>query len=174
MFCPACQNKMSQITHRGVTLDICKNGCGGIWFDNFELGKFDEQSEDLGDVLSCLTPVPDVKIDLSKRQNCPVCAGVVMMRHYFSPNDKIIVDQCPACGGIWLDAGELVAIRSSFETEAQREKATEEYLTRVSKPLFEKLKEEEEKELIKYQRIANVFRLICPSYYRHLFRFDHK
>jgi len=28
-------------------VDVCQNGCGGIWFDNFELEKVDEKHETL-------------------------------------------------------------------------------------------------------------------------------
>ena len=45
MKCPACSNRLQEMTVAGVTVDICKDGCGGIWFDNFEMKKFDEPHE---------------------------------------------------------------------------------------------------------------------------------
>jgi len=42
MNCPACGNILEQMTVGDVTVDVCQRGCGGIWFDNFELEKFDE------------------------------------------------------------------------------------------------------------------------------------
>jgi Zn-finger nucleic acid-binding protein len=33
-------------------------------------------------------------------------------RHFFSAKRRIEVDECPNCGGYWLDAGELAQIRA--------------------------------------------------------------
>jgi Zn-finger nucleic acid-binding protein len=33
-------------------------------------------------------------------------------RHFFSAKRRVEVDQCPNCGGYWLDAGELNQIRA--------------------------------------------------------------
>ena len=35
-----------------------------------------------------------------------------LKRHFFSAKKRVEVDQCPNCGGYWLDAGELEAIRA--------------------------------------------------------------
>ena len=43
MKCPACGNELSQMVAGEITVDVCKGGCGGIWFDHFELQKVDEQ-----------------------------------------------------------------------------------------------------------------------------------
>jgi Zn-finger nucleic acid-binding protein len=48
-----------------------------------------------------------------------------MMRHVYGPEADVHVDQCAGCGGFWLDAGELAAIRAQFETAARRELAFE-------------------------------------------------
>ncbi len=42
MKCPACGNALTEKTVDPITLDVCQGGCGGIWFDNFELQKVDE------------------------------------------------------------------------------------------------------------------------------------
>jgi Zn-finger nucleic acid-binding protein len=46
-----------------------------------------------------------------------------MMRRYFSPRTQIEIDECPGCGGIWLDAEELEGIRSIFKGAAERQAA---------------------------------------------------
>ena len=52
MKCPACSNEMTQVLVQDITLDVCEDGCGGIWFDWFELKRVDEPHEALGaDVL---------------------------------------------------------------------------------------------------------------------------
>ena len=38
-----------------------------------------------------------------------------MQRHLFSADHRVEVDSCPGCGGYWLDAGELSAIREDVK-----------------------------------------------------------
>ena len=52
----------------------------------------------------------------NKRLNCPIDTEEVMMRRFYSDNQQIEIDERPPCGGIWLDAEELVAIRQHFPT----------------------------------------------------------
>src|SRR2546422_11747107 len=42
MICPACDYNLTPLTVGKLTVDVCQGGCGGIWFDNFELQKVDE------------------------------------------------------------------------------------------------------------------------------------
>jgi len=32
-------------------------------------------------------------------------------------NNEIIIDRCPKCKGVWLDAGEIEAIKEAAQTE---------------------------------------------------------
>jgi Zn-finger nucleic acid-binding protein len=44
-----------------------------------------------------------------------------MLRHAHKDNPAVTVDECPGCGGFWLDAGELGLIRRShILTEKKR------------------------------------------------------
>lgn len=47
--CPACGAIMEKvfIPKEGINIDICLNGCGGIFFDNREFDKFNEANEDI-------------------------------------------------------------------------------------------------------------------------------
>ena len=47
--CPACGCEMVKVfmPKAGVNLDVCINGCGGIYFDNREFLEFDEPHEDI-------------------------------------------------------------------------------------------------------------------------------
>ena len=42
--CPACGKKMHKVfmTEQNLNIDVCLDGCGGIYFDNREFKKFDE------------------------------------------------------------------------------------------------------------------------------------
>jgi len=48
---------------------------------------------------------------------------MVMMKHFFSAKREVEIDDCPSCGGVLLDKGELAAIRKRFRTEREREGA---------------------------------------------------
>ncbi len=120
MECPRCSNTLSTIKVDDLEVDVCQGGCGGLWFDIFELKKVDELHEIKGESLLNIERNENLEIDYSKRINCPKCTEVVMMRHYWSPKKEIEIDECPYCGGYWIDAGELYAIRNQFATEEER------------------------------------------------------
>jgi len=153
------------MTVAGVTVDVCKGGCGGIWFDNFELKKFDEPHEPTGEKLLHVEKNPKLKVDPTKRLKCPKCGDVVMMRHFFSVKKKVVVDECPGCGGVWLDAGELAQIRSLFNTKQERQEAAEKYFNEIFGDTLTAMEAEDKQKLENTRRIANIFRFICPSYY---------
>lgn len=165
MKCPACDRTLEQETVGDVTVDICRSGCGGIWFDRFELQKFDEPHEEAGQQLLNTKTDSSIKIDRTKRLNCPTCDHAVMMRHFFSVKKEVEVDECPACAGIWLDVGELRHLRSLFPTEAGRKEAAAQYFQKVVGEQPDAVHDEGAEKAAKARRIANVFRFICPSYY---------
>jgi len=165
MKCPACGRSLTQTEAGGVTVDVCKGGCGGIWFDNFEVKKFDEPNESAGEALLDLERDPAVVVDHEKRLNCPKCDNVVMMRHFWSVKRKVQVDECPACGGVWLDAGELAGIRSLFNTEQERHQAAEAYFDEVFGDKLKAMAAENGAKLAKARKFANMFRFICPTHY---------
>ena len=51
MNCPACGNAMTEMTAGTIKVDTCKGGCGGLWFDEWELPRVDQADESAGDVL---------------------------------------------------------------------------------------------------------------------------
>src|SRR3954469_6694612 len=116
MTCPACGNQLNQLVAAGVVLDVCNGGCGGIWFDSFELKKVEAAQAVTGDIEINIPRNPSVNVDYKARRCCPKCAGeVVLMRHFYSKRRGVVVDECPSCAGFWLDAGELEQIRAERE-----------------------------------------------------------
>jgi Zn-finger nucleic acid-binding protein len=114
-----------------VEVDVCQGGCGGIWFDPYELKKVDEAHESVGASLLDVERNPAAPVDPGRRLNCPRCAEVVMTRHFTSPKREVEIDECPSCGGAWLDLGELARLRSEFATEAERKKAAMDYFSQT-------------------------------------------
>ncbi len=111
MNCPACDYRLTETRVGDMSLDICHGGCGGIWFDAFELQKVDDQCEAAGECLVQIQHDPERHVEPSRKRACPRCEGVKLKRHFFSPKIKVEVDHCPNCAGYWLDAGELEKIR---------------------------------------------------------------
>jgi Zn-finger nucleic acid-binding protein len=122
MKCPACFNPLSQLPAGKFSVDVCRGGCGGIWFDAFELQEVDEPGDTAADWLLKIERDPSVYVDPTRKRACPRCDGVKLMRQYFSAKRRVEIDHCPGCGGYWLDAGELEKIRKEMEeTARQRE-----------------------------------------------------
>ncbi len=165
MKCPACGRELVEMTAGGVTVDVCKGGCGGVWFDNFELKKVDNQSESAGEALLDVERAEGVAVDHEARKNCPKCDEQVMMRHFSGVNKEVEVDECPGCGGFWLDFGELAKIRSQFATEAEKDSATSAYFNEAFGEELDKMAAESQAMLDKATKFALMFRHICPSYY---------
>ena len=112
MKCPACFNELTELHVGGPTVDACRGGCGGIWFDAFEMQKADEERETTGNALLEIPRDERLVVDSSRKRECPRCAGVKLYRHFYSAKRQVVVDECPNCGGYWLDAGELALIRA--------------------------------------------------------------
>ena len=76
------------------------------------LQRVDEEHEAAGEPLLHIHRDERLVVDPSRKRECPRCAGVKLHRHFFSAKRRVEVDQCPNCGGYWLDAGELALIRA--------------------------------------------------------------
>jgi uncharacterized protein len=116
--CPACFNALTSVQVGAVSVDVCRE-CGGIWFDAFELQRVDEEHEPAGDWLLQNEREPRIQVDTQRKRECPRCEGVKLKRRYYSPRRQVEIDECPGCGGYWLDAGELEKIREETETARQ-------------------------------------------------------
>ncbi len=127
--CPACQKEMHKIfiPAAGINIDICLDGCGGIYFDNREFKSFDEQHENIDEILNAIKGKEFIKVDENLPRTCPVC-GAKMVKNYASVKKEVQIDECYACGGKFLDNSELTKIRAQYSTEAERTADTMEYL----------------------------------------------
>ncbi len=123
MRCPACFNELTETQVGNLTVDVCQSGCGGIWFDAFELERVDEEAEAPGEPLLDIERDPRVAVDPNRKRECPACQGVKLHRHFFSAKRRVQVDQCPNCAGYWLDAGELAEIRQERAAAARAQTA---------------------------------------------------
>ena len=137
MECPACGSGLVEIASHEVVVDVCRDGCGGIWFDHLELKQMDEPAEPVEGLLMQFHTTVERAVDHEARRGCPRCEEVVLMRHFVSGKRAVAVDECPECGGFWLDGGELPQIRSEYRTEAERKKAAVKLAFGSDEPLAE-------------------------------------
>ena len=129
MKCPACFNELTQRQVGNLVLDVCQGGCGGIWFDAFELEHVDEEEEKAGEHFLDIERDERIVVDASRKRECPRCPEVRLHRHFYSAKRRFQVDQCPNCGGYWLDAGELAQLR---EEKSEAERAAQARESRIS------------------------------------------
>lgn len=166
MICPACDSNLDKISIEDIELDVCNNGCGGIWFDNFELQKMDESHEFTDEnLIELLSIKSKLDPDQSKKFNCPKCKDIVMMRHFWSTRKQIVVDHCPKCAGYWLDEGELFKIRHQYRTEGERKDAASDYYASFFDYELSLMRQESKEKAEHAHRIANMFRLVSPRFY---------
>lgn len=136
--CPACQKEMVKVfvPSAGVNVDICVDGCGGIYFDNREFKYFDEQHENIDEITNAIEGKTFEKVDETLSRCCPVC-GAKMVKNYASVKKEVLVDECYSCGGKFLDFGELQKIRAQYATDAER---TEDFMRVVYNTIGQELR----------------------------------
>ena len=131
MECPRTGTVLKPVTINDIEIDL-STGCGGVWFDNHELDKFDEIYEQAGSLLvEHMLAYHKPLSDPDARLRCPKDTDVVMMRRFYSPKHQIEIDECPQCGGVWLDAEELAGIRELFPTQDHRNEVGNEFVKTV-------------------------------------------
>jgi len=84
---------------------------------------FDPPAADLHRWLDDLAASRTATVDPAKRRRCPRCPDSVLMRHFSSATRAVAIDECPTCGGLWLDSGELEQIRAEQVSAEDRRTA---------------------------------------------------
>ena len=116
IICPACQKEMVKvfIPTKNIYVDICLNGCGGIFFDNREFKFFDELKENMDEIAKAYEGKTFEPVGEYKTRTCPRCTST-MVKNSAALAGEIEVDDCYYCGGKFLDFGELEKIRQMNE-----------------------------------------------------------
>ncbi|MFT5233362.1 MAG: Zn-finger nucleic acid-binding protein [Candidatus Krumholzibacteriia bacterium] len=107
MRCPACENQMTELEVLNLHVDVCVGGCGGVWFDWYELKKIEKRHYGQGRELllaKCSSAAT------SGSRACPRCQDTFLLPHFASHSHDLRVDECPNCVGFFLEQGELNAI----------------------------------------------------------------
>ncbi len=156
--CPACQKNMVKVfvPTAGVNVDICLDGCGGIYFDGREFDAVNEEHEDIDTILEALKGKTFEKVDESLPRTCPVC-GSIMHKNYSSIKKEIQVDDCYSCGGKFLDNGELIKIREEYDTDAERTADTMAFVYETVGVALKELDEQVERKKARRSMLKKLF-----------------
>lgn len=141
MKCPRCDNTLDEVQAGAIKIDLCRDGCGGIWFDSGEINSFDETKELDPEKCFSLNNLKGGRSNPPPRA-CPKCNGEVLVRQFFDPKHQIEVEVCWGCGGLWLDPGELSQIRNQFVDAAARQEAGDRMASQILASFQANLKKE--------------------------------
>lgn len=119
MECPVCHHPLAEFDAGEFQVDICRDGCSGMWFDQGEFEKCTSHERPFPEELLRVNRAPNVLIDRSKPRHCPKCSHSQMGRIELDPEINFEVDYCEGCHGYWLDVGELGHLRAKNEEMAE-------------------------------------------------------
>lgn len=109
MYCPGCSGVLQEVSVPPVLVDVCVQGCKGIWFDRGELEKVLKKSPDADQLMN--STGWEVKVPVAGAlRHCPRCVGTGLKTFQWGTEYPVELDVCPGCGGYWLDAGELLLV----------------------------------------------------------------
>lgn len=119
--CPACGKEMKKIylEEQDFIVDICLDGCGGIWLDNKELKKIDEKHENIEVITNAQQGKEFQSVNENADRICPLC-NVKMHKNHVSAKKEIVIDECYTCGGKFFDNNELEQMRDQYENNEER------------------------------------------------------
>ncbi len=104
MKCPRCKADLIVVEFDDIELDSCPE-CGGLWFDR---GEMELLAEKCGCTVEALSARSGSHVE-EARLKCPTCRRI-MNKSLFGDAEPVVGDVCPYCGGLWLDAGELLQV----------------------------------------------------------------
>lgn len=108
VICPKCKVDMTrkevEVPGPNVFIDFCPN-CKSYWFDKGELSKI------VKDRLVKKYLTESKGMDKWTRFSCPRCNGKMTMKFVYN----LEVDECKDCNGLWLDKGELSALKEKYQ-----------------------------------------------------------
>jgi uncharacterized protein len=118
MICPVCSKEMVEEDFGGVKVNVCENGCKGIWFPHWALQKLDQNNKGVGKALEEALNSPRVNRSDRGPLQCPIC-HIPMHKHQYSRAHEVNVDECYGCEAFFLDSGELSVIRNKAMTDVE-------------------------------------------------------
>ena len=105
--CPSCTIELKEVQYHKQIVDMCPT-CGGAFFDAGELETI-IQIVDIFRNIRLLEEEIDTVSTYEKERilYCPECSKEMNPKEIAGE----IIDVCPNCRGIWLDKGEIIALK---------------------------------------------------------------
>ena len=105
--CPSCTIELKEVQYHKQIVDMCPT-CGGAFFDAGELETI-IQIVDIFRNIRLLEEEIDTVSAYEKERilYCPECSKEMNPKEIAGE----IIDVCPNCRGIWLDKGEIIALK---------------------------------------------------------------
>ncbi len=107
MKCPNCGREIEKIQYLGAPVDMCPD-CRGIWSEENDFEQFLRYVWKECDGLLISEPGAGQEEDkkFNSEKMCPRCR-LNLIETKYSPYSSVILNKCPACKGIWSDAGSV-------------------------------------------------------------------
>lgn len=104
MKCPACDNELRTVTHKGIEIDFCDK-CKGVWFDLKEIDKLSDSVKEFNIVEPRLENLRLIKDFNEPVRKCPRCT--FEMDKVTMNSKPPMFDYCPNDCGYWFDNDEV-------------------------------------------------------------------
>ncbi|MBI3946342.1 MAG: zf-TFIIB domain-containing protein [Armatimonadetes bacterium] len=113
--CPNCSKELVPFEFARVQLEACPQ-CGGLWFDADEMKRAKAAGDDAWAMLDAGIPArsPAAVAAVEQRKpgkKCPACQAPMRPYRFLATSD-VWLDECEACGGHWVDDGELAKMQA--------------------------------------------------------------
>ena len=99
--CPVCDVPTVVVGTNGLRCPSCR----GLWVAQAQLQR-----------LSDRLPTAFTQVDRDRKLACPACSK----RMFVLKAHTLEIDRCSACGGVWLDEGELVRLQEFIAADKAR------------------------------------------------------
>ena len=156
MNCPACRSDLLERYVTDIRLEVCEEGCAGVWIDGSELAKLDQDVEPDAETILNLGPNKDVTYS-KLPHNCPKCRTneLTIVSPTKPSKKKLLIEECSKCRGVFMDANVLNEIRRENSTETLRKLAA----AKLYEDSFGKSKND------RLKLISQAVKFLCPSFY---------
>ena len=114
LLCPACNKPLHKIfiPDLGFNIDLCIDGCGGVFFDNREFEKMRTPDVNISTLNELVKGNDYTNVETSIVRHCATCKTKMLKTKV--GKGRVEIDVCPVCGGKFLDANELDEIREAY------------------------------------------------------------
>ncbi len=111
MKCPRDGAELAVVRVEGIELDKCHH-CDGLWFDAGELDRVRELDRSgVEEQIEQQYGSPTVAAgEVDGYMRCPRCDNGRLQQFTYTYNNRVRIDRCNECMGVWVDDSELDAI----------------------------------------------------------------